>query len=70
MSFDVPKVVQSPGCDHRHGEESQNGREVKINILDDSIQTPEWFREGSGIFWSTERLLEPPGRYMGLIGPM
>ena len=25
MSFDVPKVVQSTGCDHRHAEESRNG---------------------------------------------
>ena len=32
MCFDEPKVVWSPGCDHGHDEESQNGREVKINI--------------------------------------
>ena len=35
MYFDVPKVVQSPGCDHGHDEESRNGRDVKIDILDD-----------------------------------
>ena len=23
MCFDVPKVVQSPGCDHRHDEEAK-----------------------------------------------
>ena len=32
MSFDVPKVVQSPRWDHGHDEESQNGQEVKIHI--------------------------------------
>ena len=25
MCFDVPKVVRSPGCDHVHDKESQNG---------------------------------------------
>ena len=44
MCFDVPKVVRSPGCDHGHDEESQNGRDVKIDILDDYIQTSERFR--------------------------
>ena len=32
MSFDVPKVVRSPGCDHGHDEESRNGRDMKIDI--------------------------------------
>ena len=45
MSFDVPKVVRSPGCDHGHDEESRNGRDIKIDILDDYVRTPEWFRE-------------------------
>ena len=40
MCFDVPKVVRSPGCDHGHDEESRNGRDMKIDILDDYIQTP------------------------------
>ena len=44
MCFDVPKVVQSPGCDNGHDEESRNGRDMKIDILDDCIRTPEWFR--------------------------
>ena len=44
MHFDVPKVVRSPGCDHGHDEESRNGRDVKIDILDDYIQTSERFR--------------------------
>ena len=44
MHFDVPKVVRSLGCDHRHDEESRNGRDIKIDILDDYIRTPEVFR--------------------------
>ena len=44
MIFDVPKVVRSLGCDHGHDEESRNGRDMKIDILDDYIQTPEVFR--------------------------
>ena len=34
MHFDIPKVVRSPGCDHGHDEESQNGRDIKIDILE------------------------------------
>ena len=41
MCFDVPKVVRSPGSDHRHNEESRNGRDMNIGILDDYIRTPE-----------------------------
>ena len=44
MCFDVPKVVRSPEYDHGHNEESRNGRDVKINILDDYIRTSERFR--------------------------
>ena len=44
MCFDVPKVVWSPGCDHGHDEESRNGRDINIDILDDYIRTPEVFR--------------------------
>ena len=44
MCFDVPKVVRSPGYDHRHDEESRNGRDVKVDILDDYIRTPEVFQ--------------------------
>ena len=44
MCFDVPKVVRSPGCDHGHDEESRNGRDIKIDILDDYIRTSERFR--------------------------
>ena len=48
MSFDVPKLVGSPGCDHGHNEESLNGRDIKIDILDDYIQTLEVFRRSFG----------------------
>ena len=44
MCFDLPKVVQSPECDHGHDEESLNGRDIKIDILDGYIRTPERFR--------------------------
>ena len=30
MCFDVSKVVQSPGCDHGHDEESRNDRNIKM----------------------------------------
>ena len=44
MCFDVPKVVWSPGLDQGHDEEYRNGRDVKIDILDDYIRTSERFR--------------------------
>ena len=68
MSFDVPKVVRSPGCDHGLDEESRNGRDIKIDILDDYVWTSEWFRVSSGIYWCTGRLLEPPGGIWALLG--
>ena len=33
----MTEVVRSPGCDHGHDEESRNGRDIKINILDDYV---------------------------------
>ena len=53
MCFDVPKVVRSPGCDHGHDEESRIGQDMKIDILDDYIRIPEWFRGLSDIYRST-----------------
>ena len=53
MCFDVPKVVRSPGYDHGHDEESRNGRDIKIDILDDYVWTPERFRKVSDIYRST-----------------
>ena len=49
MHFDVPKVVRSPGCDHGHDEESRNGRDIKIDILESYVWTSEVFRVKSGI---------------------
>ena len=69
MCFYVPKVVQSHGFDHGHDEESRNGRDIKIDILDDYIWTSEWFRVRLGIYGCTGRLPEPPGEYNGPYGP-
>ena len=44
MCFDVPKVVRCPGFDHGHDEESPNGRDIKIDILEAYVWTSEWFR--------------------------
>ena len=44
LCFDVPKVVRSPGYDHGHDEESRNGRDIKIDILEAYIWTTEWSR--------------------------
>ena len=67
MSFDVPKLVRSPGCD-RHNEESRNGRDMKIDILEAYIWMLEVFRVKSGFYRSTEGLPEPPGGLMGHLG--
>ena len=69
MSFDVPKLVWSAGCDHGHDEESRNGRDIKIDILDGYIRTREVFRVISEKTGVPEGLPEPPGEVMGLIGP-
>src|SRR3954469_11269559 len=68
MHFDVPKLVRSPGCDHGHDEESRNGRDIKIDILDDYIWISEWFRVKSAFYRSTGGLPEPPGGVMGHMG--
>ncbi len=65
MRFDVPKVVRSPGCDHGHDEESRNGRDIKIDILEAYVWTSEVFR-GNRDFSGVP---EPPGNLMGLMGP-
>ena len=59
MCFDVPKVVRSPGCDHGQDEESRNGRDIKIYILDGYIRTPEGFRVISEKTTVLEGLPEP-----------
>ena len=62
LCFDVPKAVRSPGYDHGHDEESRNGQDVKIDILDDYVRTPEWFRKVSDIYQSTGGVIGPPPR--------
>ena len=69
MCFDVPKVVRSPGYDHGHDEESQNGRDIKIDILDEYVWTSEGFRVSLDECRSTGGLPEPPGEFIGPIGP-
>ena len=61
MCFDVPKVVQSPRYDHGHDEESRNGRDIKIDILDGYIRTPEVFRVISEKIRVPEGCRNPPG---------
>ena len=69
MYFDVPKVVRSSEYDHGHDEESQNGRDIKIDILDDYIRTPDEFRGSPDNYRSVGGLSEPPGGLLGLHGP-
>ena len=68
MSFDVPKLVRSPECDHGHDEESRNGRDIKIDILETYVWISEVFRVKSGFYRSTGRLPEPPGTIWALVG--
>ena len=65
MSFNVPKLVPSPGCDHGHKEESRNDRDIKIDILDSYIRTPEVFRVISEKTGVPEGYRNPPGK----VGP-
>ena len=69
MCFDVPKVVWSPVYDHGHDEESRNGQDIKIDILDDYVWTWEGFRASSDKYLSTGGLPEPPEECNGPIGP-
>ena len=61
MCFDVPKVVRSPGCDHGHDEESRNGRDIKIDILDDYIRTQKGSGEVSDKTGAPGGYRNPPG---------
>ena len=69
MCFDVPKVVRSPGYDHGYDEQSRNDRDIKIDILDGYIRTPEGFRVISEKTGVLEGLPEPPRECNGPIGP-
>ena len=53
MYFDVPKVVRSPGYDYGHDEESRNGQDIKIDILEAYIWISESFQVKSGFYRST-----------------
>ena len=68
LCFDVTKVVRSPGYDHGHDEESRNGQDIKIDILDEYSDTGSvlgGFEENR----SAEGLPEPPRRVNGPHGP-
>ena len=65
MSFDVPKLVRSPGCDHGHDEESRNGRDIKIDILEAYVWISEVFRVKSGFYRSTGGVTGTPGGFNG-----
>ena len=65
MHFDVPKVVRSPGCDHGHEEESRNGRDVKIDILEAYVWISEVFRVKSGFYRSTGKVTGTPRELNG-----
>ena len=65
MHFDVPKLVRSPGCDHGHDEVSRNGRDIKIDILDDYIRTPDEFRGSPDIYRSAGGVIGTLGGYNG-----
>ena len=69
MRFDVPKVVRSPGYDHGHDEESRNGRDIKMDILEAYIWTSEQFRVKSGFYRSAGGLREPLEGSWALLGP-
>ena len=69
--FDVPKIVRSPGYDHGHDEESRNGRDIKIDILDGYIQTPQVFRlisEKTGVREGYRNPTPPTPVYKGARG--
>ena len=60
MCFDEPKVVRSTRYDHGHDEESRNGRDIKIDILDDYIRTPDEFRGSPDIYRSAGGVIGTP----------
>ena len=68
MCFDVPKVVRSPEYDHGHDEESRNGRDIKIDVLDDYIRTSERFRVIRVFFGVPESYGNSPGSIWALLG--
>ena len=69
MYFDVPKVVRSLGYDCGHDEESRNGRDIKIDILEAYIWTSKEFWVKSGFYQSAGGVTRTPRGLMGLVGP-
>ena len=69
MCLDVPKVVRSSVFDHGDDEESRNGRDIKIDILDGYIRTPEVSRVISEKTEEPEAYWNPTGRSNGPSGP-
>ena len=67
MSFDVPKEFGVP--DEIGDMTRQNGRDEKIDILDDYIRTSERFRVIRVFFGVPESYGNSPGEVLGLIGP-
>ena len=65
MCFDVPKEVWSPVYDHGHDEESRNGRDIKIDILEAYVWTSEVFRVKTGFYRVTERVTGTPRELFG-----
>ena len=59
------RLFRVPGCDHGHDEESRNGRDINIDILDGYIRTPEVFRVISKKTGVPEGYRNPPGEVMG-----
>ena len=68
MCFDVPKIVRSPGWDRGHDEESRNGRDIKIDILESYVWTSEVFRVKSGFYRNTRGFTATPRGLMGHSG--
>ena len=65
MYFDVPKVVRSPGYDYGHDEESSNGQDVNIHILEGYIRTSERFLVVRVFIGVPESYGNSPGRSIG-----
>ena len=68
ISFDVPKVVRSPGCDHGHDEESRNGRDIKSiywKPIFGHRNRSGWNRHFTGVPGGYRN---PPGGYWAYMG--
>src|SRR3954464_15102597 len=67
--FSNRRGVRSPGCDHGRDEESRNGRDIKIDILEAYVWTPESLRVKLGILPEYRGgYRNPPGGQWDLMG--